>query len=112
MTDWRDLLKRLSTDHRIKAGLAFELASDRASGAPVAVATDTLRAVARAEGLDTDQPWIVAAARDISLGRRDRPALGGRHVGSSDVVQRTTGSTAAHPLPGGDTADVTGRSRT
>jgi hypothetical protein len=68
--NWRATLDGLSLESRLKALLSYELASDRAAGQPVEVASATLRAVASAEGLDDHQPWIDAAARRISAGVR------------------------------------------
>jgi len=68
--NWRVTLDGLPLESRLKALLSYELASDRAAGQPVEVASATLRAVANAEGLDGQQPWIEAAARQISAGVR------------------------------------------
>lgn len=68
--NWRAILDGLPLEARLKALLSYELASDRAAGQPVEVASAALRAVAVAEGLDDHQPWIDAAARRISAGLR------------------------------------------
>jgi hypothetical protein len=68
MADWREHLDGLTLESRLKALLVFELASDRVPGAPLEVTTEAVRAVATAEGLDTGQPWIHAAAARISAG--------------------------------------------
>ncbi|MGY1813955.1 hypothetical protein [Blastococcus sp. SYSU D00820] len=67
--NWRSTLDGLPLEARIKALLSYELASDRAAGAPVEVVSAALRAVATAEGLDSHQPWIDAAVARISAGR-------------------------------------------
>lgn len=66
--DWRTMLEAFPVETRVKAVLVYELASDRAAGQPLEVASATLRAAAEAEGLDPDQPWIEAAAARISAG--------------------------------------------
>jgi hypothetical protein len=66
--DWREHLDGLTLGSRLTALLVYELASDRVPGAPLEVTTEAVRAVATAEGLDTDQPWIRAAAAQISAG--------------------------------------------
>ncbi len=68
MRDWREHLDGLTLESRLKALLVYELASDRVPGAPLEVTTEAVRAVATAEGLDTGQPWIQAAAARISAG--------------------------------------------
>jgi hypothetical protein len=68
-SDWRTCLDGLPLEARLKALLVYELAADRAAGAPIEVATATLRAAAQAEGLDDGEPWIDAAAARISSGR-------------------------------------------
>jgi hypothetical protein len=68
-SDWRSALDGLPLETRLKALLVYELAADRAVGAPIEVTTATLRAAAQAEGLDDGQPWIDAAAAAISAGR-------------------------------------------
>ncbi|HYO36837.1 MAG TPA: hypothetical protein VER97_12235 [Geodermatophilus sp.] len=68
MGDWREHLDGLTLESRLKALLVYELASDRVPGAPLEVTTEAVRAVATAEGLDTGQPWIQAAAARISAG--------------------------------------------
>jgi hypothetical protein len=67
--DWRTSLDGLPLEERLKALLVYELAADRAAGAPIEVTTATLRAAAQAEGLDAGEPWIDAAAARISAGR-------------------------------------------
>jgi hypothetical protein len=71
--DWRSALDGLPLHERLKALMAYELASDRAAGAPVDTASATLRAAATAEGLDSRQPWIDAAAARISAGHPGAP---------------------------------------
>jgi hypothetical protein len=73
MGDWRELLHDLPLESRLKALLVYELASDRVPGQPLEVTTAAVRAVARAEGLDTGQPWIEAAAARISAEPAGRP---------------------------------------
>jgi hypothetical protein len=68
-SDWRTTLDGLPLESRLKALLVFELAADRAAGAPIEETTATLRAAAQAEGLDDGEPWIDAAAARISAGR-------------------------------------------
>jgi len=109
MADWRDRLDGLSRGHRIKALLSFELANDRAVGEPVEVATATLRAVARAEGLDSGGLWIEAAAFDIAARGADRSALGGRQAERADGPAPPSATTVGH-LPSGDDEHVTRRS--
>jgi hypothetical protein len=64
--DWRTLLADLPLEQRLKALVVYELARDRALGQPPETAAATLRAAARAEGLDDGLPWIPAAAASIS----------------------------------------------
>lgn len=111
MTNWRDRLVQLPLDHRIKAVLAFELASDRACGEPVEVTARTLRAVACAEGLDTSEPWIEAAALDIARCRPDRPALSDQLVDQAAGVEQSSESTRKQQFHGGDSRETGGRSR-
>lgn len=66
MSNWRDYVERLPVETRIKAYLAFELASDRVTGQPVEIAASALRAVAAAEGIDSGHPWIELAAQEIA----------------------------------------------
>jgi hypothetical protein len=73
MADWREQLDGLPLQSRLKALLVYELASDRVPGQPLDVTTATVRAVATAEGLDTGQPWIDAAAARISAGPLGSP---------------------------------------
>ena len=73
MGDWREQLDGLPLQSRLKALLVYELASDRVPGAPLEVTTEAVRAEATAEGLDTGQPWIDAAAARISAGPLGRP---------------------------------------
>jgi len=68
-SNWRTHLDGLPLEVRLRALLVYELAADRAAGAPVEVTAATLRAAARAEGLDDRQPWIDAAAARISAGQ-------------------------------------------
>jgi hypothetical protein len=68
-SDWRACLDGFPLEARLKALLVYELAADRAAGAPIEVAAATLRAAAAAEGLDDGEPWIDAAAARISAGR-------------------------------------------
>ncbi|WP_169063821.1 hypothetical protein [Geodermatophilus dictyosporus] len=68
--DWRSLLEDLPLEQRLKAIAVYELASDRAAGQPVETAVSTLRAAARAEGMDDGHPWIPAAAARISAEQR------------------------------------------
>ena len=68
-SDWRTALDGLPLESRLKALLVYELAADRAAGAPIEETTATLRAAARAEGLDDSEPWIDAAAAAITAGR-------------------------------------------
>jgi len=68
-SDWRTSLDGLPLEARLKALLVYELAADRAAGAPVEVAAATLRAAAQADGLDDREPWIDVAAARISAGR-------------------------------------------
>ena len=68
-TDWRAALDGLPLEERLRALLVYELAADRSAGAPVEVAAATLRAAARAEGLDDGKPWIDLAAARISAGQ-------------------------------------------
>ncbi len=49
----------------------YELASDRVSGRPVDVTAGALRAVAKAEGIDSKHPWIDDAAVEISQRPRE-----------------------------------------
>jgi hypothetical protein len=67
--DWRTSLDGLPLAERLRALLVYELAADRSAGAPLEVATATVRAAAQAEGLAADRPWIDAAASRISAGR-------------------------------------------
>ncbi|WP_146220404.1 hypothetical protein [Geodermatophilus normandii] len=71
--DWRALLGDLPLEQRLKAIAVYELASDRAEGQSFESASATLRAAARAEGLDDGHPWIPAAAAHISAPRGPRP---------------------------------------
>ncbi|MGY1831741.1 hypothetical protein ACI8AA_15125 [Geodermatophilus sp. SYSU D01180] len=64
--DWREQLDGMPLESRLKALLVYELASDRVPGQPLDVTTAAVRAVATAEGLDTGQPWIDAAAARIT----------------------------------------------
>ena len=66
--DWRSSLDGLPLGQRLTALLVYELAADRAAGAPVETTTATLRAAAQAEGLDDGQPWIEVAAARLSAG--------------------------------------------
>lgn len=68
MAGWRDEVENLPLETRIKALLVFELASDRAAGQPVDVASRALRAVAVAEGIDSTHGWIDGAAAEIAGG--------------------------------------------
>ena len=68
-SDWRTHLDGLPLEARLRALLVYELAADRAAGAPLDVVTATVRAAAAAEGLDVHQPWIDAAAARISAGQ-------------------------------------------
>jgi hypothetical protein len=72
--DWRQQLDGMPLESRLKALLVFELAADRVPGQPLEVTTAAVRAVATAEGLDTGQPWLDAAAARISAGPSGRPA--------------------------------------
>ncbi len=72
--DWREHLDGLTLESRLKALLVYELASDRVPGAPLEVTTAAVRAVATAEGLDTGQPWIDAAAARITATPPGLPA--------------------------------------
>jgi hypothetical protein len=74
-SDWHKLLDGMSRETRIKALLSYELAADRADGQSVESVVATLRAVAVAEGLDADHPWIPAAAACIA---QERPATAAR----------------------------------
>ena len=71
MTSWRDQVESLPVEIRIKAWLVYELASDRVSGRSVDVTTGALRAVAKAEGIDSQHPWIDEAAVEISQRPRE-----------------------------------------
>lgn len=72
MTNWRVQVESLPVEIRIKAWLVYELASDRVSGQPVDVTASALRAVAKAEGIDSNHPWIDDAAAEIArLPRED-----------------------------------------
>ena len=75
MGDWREQLDDLPLESRLKALLVYELASDRVPGQPLEVTTAAVRAVATAEGLDTGQPWIDAAAARISAQPHGRPGV-------------------------------------
>lgn len=66
MAGWREQVEELPVETRIKARLAYELASDRAAGQPVEIARSALRAVADAEGIDSSHPWVDAAAVEIA----------------------------------------------
>lgn len=110
MTDWRDRLDGLSRGHRIKALLAFELASDRASGEPFDVAADTLRAVARAEGLDTGQEWIRVAALDIAGCPVDGPAHAVGDAAVPDEPERSAVSVTRSLSPVGKDVPTSARS--
>jgi hypothetical protein len=66
MPSWREQVDELPLETRIKAQLAFALASDRVAGQPVEIAASALRAVAVAEGIDGRHRWIEAAAREIA----------------------------------------------
>jgi hypothetical protein len=68
-SDWRTHLDGLPLEARLRALLVYELAADRAAGAPLEVAAATVRAAAQAEGLDVREPWIDAAAARISAGQ-------------------------------------------
>ncbi|MGY1729878.1 hypothetical protein ACI798_00030 [Geodermatophilus sp. SYSU D01045] len=71
--DWREQLDGLPLESRLKALLVYELASDRVPGQPLEVTTAAVRAVATAEGLDTGQPWIDAAAARITANPDEAP---------------------------------------
>ncbi|TFV79336.1 hypothetical protein E4P39_01435 [Blastococcus sp. CT_GayMR19] len=77
MTSWRDQVESLPVEIRIKAHLVYELASDRMSGQPVDATAGALRAVAKAEGIDSEHPWIDDAAIEISQRPKDGPSWPG-----------------------------------
>jgi hypothetical protein len=72
--DRREHLDGLTLESRLTALLVHEVASDRVPGAPLEVTTAAVRAVATAEGLDTGQPWIGAAAARITATPPGLPA--------------------------------------
>ncbi len=64
--DWRNQLELHSLGTCMRACLVYELVAQRVAGQPVEVTTAALRSAARAEGLDTRQSWIGAAALQMS----------------------------------------------
>ena len=74
MDSWRHQVDGLPVETRIKALLVYELASDRAAGQPVEIATGALRAIAVAEGIDSTHPWVALAAQEIARQPTSRPA--------------------------------------
>ena len=71
--DWRKQLELHSLGTCMRACLVYELVAQRVAGQPVEVTTAALRSAARAEGLDTHQPWIGAAA--LQMSRESSPTL-------------------------------------
>jgi hypothetical protein len=67
--DWRTQLEVHSLGTCMRACLVYELVAQHVAGQPVDVTTAALRSAARAEGLDDSQPWIDAAALQMSQER-------------------------------------------
>ena len=71
--DWRNQLELHFLGTCVRACLVYELVAQQVAGQPVEVTTAALRSAARAQGLDTHQPWISAAA--LQMSRESSPTL-------------------------------------